>query len=129
MPFRKALTATTMALGLAMTAASVTALSAQSAAAQQAADYSGEQLDAFTVAYLQVIDLREQYAPVLQSAESEEQQQEIIEQANGEMIDAIEGTDGMTLEDYESIAEDAAADQELSERIMARVEEMAQSVD
>lgn len=129
MPFRKVLTATTMSLGLALTAASVAGLSAQNATAQQAADFSSQKLDAFTVAYLQVIDLREQYAPVLQAAETEEQQQAIIEEANGEMIDAIEGTEGMTLEDYESIAQAATEDEALSARIMARVEEMAQSAE
>ncbi|WP_371037276.1 DUF4168 domain-containing protein [Rhodosalinus sp. FB01] len=126
MPFGKTLTATTMALGLAMTGASVTALTAQSAAAQEAADYSGEQLDAFTVAYLQVIDLREKYVPVLQAAESQDQQQAIIEEANAEMVEAIESTDGMTLDDYESIAQAAAEDQDLNARIMARIEDMAQ---
>jgi hypothetical protein len=118
-----------MSLGLALTAASVAGLSAQNATAQQAADFSSQKLDAFTVAYLQVIDLREQYAPVLQAAETEEQQQAIIEEANGEMIDAIEGTEGMTLEDYESIAQAATEDEALSARIMARVEEMAQSAE
>ncbi|WP_371056645.1 DUF4168 domain-containing protein [Rhodosalinus sp. K401] len=126
MPFGKTLTATTMALGLAMTGASVTALTAQSAAAQEAAEYSGEQLDAFTVAYLQVIDLREKYVPVLQAAESQDQQQAIIEEANAEMVEAIESTDGMTLDDYESIAQAAAEDQDLNARIMARIEDMAQ---
>ncbi len=129
MPFGKTLTATTMALGLAMTGASVTALTAQSAAAQEAADYSGEQLDAFTVAYLQVIDLREKYVPVLQAAESQDQQQAIIEEANAEMVEAIESTDGMTLDDYESIAQAAAEDQDLNARIMARIEDMAQPVE
>lgn len=129
MPLGKALKTTTLAFGLAMTAASVTALSVQSVAAQEAADYSGEQLDAFTVAYLQVIDLREQYAPVLEAAETEEQQQEIIDEANVEILDAIENTDGMSVEEYEAIAQDAAEDQDLSERIMARVEEMASAVE
>ncbi|WP_371061454.1 DUF4168 domain-containing protein [Rhodosalinus sp. 5P4] len=112
-----------------MTGASVTALTAQSAAAQEAADYSGEQLDAFTVAYLQVIDLREKYVPVLQAAESQDQQQAIIEEANAEMVEAIESTDGMTLDDYESIAQAAAEDQDLNARIMARIEDMAQPVE
>lgn len=121
MPLRKTLTATTMAFGLA-----VTALSAQSAAAQSAADYSGEQIEAFTVAYLEVMDLREQYVPQLEAAESEDEQSAIIEEANAEIVDAIEGTDGLTLEDYEAIAEAAAEDQDLQARIVTRMEEMDQ---
>lgn len=130
MPLKRTLTATTMALTLAVTAASMTALSAQGAVAQEAeAAYTGEQLDAFTVAYLQVVDLREKYTPVLQAAETQEQQQAIIDEANAEMMEAIEGTEGMTLDAYEAIAKAAAEDAELNQRIMARIEEMSQAVE
>lgn len=130
MPLKRTLTATTMALTLAVTAASMMALSAQGAVAQEAeAAYTGEQLDAFTVAYLQVVDLREKYTPVLQAAETQEQQQAIIDEANAEMMEAIEGTEGMTLDAYEAIAKAAAEDAELNQRIMARIEEMSQAVE
>jgi hypothetical protein len=130
MPLKKTLTATTMALTLAMTGASVTALTAKSATAQEAESaYTGEQLDAFTVAYLQVVDLREKYTPVLQAAETQEQQQAIIDEANAEMMEAIEGTEGMTLDSYEAIAKAAAEDAELNQRIMARIEEISQAAE
>jgi hypothetical protein len=108
----------------------VTALTAKSATAQEAESaYTGEQLDAFTVAYLQVVDLREKYTPVLQAAETQEQQQAIIDEANAEMMEAIEGTEGMTLDSYEAIAKAAAEDAELNQRIMARIEEMSQAAE
>mgnify|MGYP006273177463 FL=1 len=126
MPLRKTLTATTLAFGLAVTAGAMTALSAQSAAAQSAADYSGDQIEAFTMAYLEVMDLREQYVPQLEAAGSEDEQRALIEEANAEIVEAIEGTEGLTLEDYEAIAQAASEDQELQTRIVTRLEEMQQ---
>jgi len=130
MPFRRILAATTTAMTLALTVAPVTALTVQSATAQEvAAEYSGEKLDAFTVALLQVVDLREKYTPVLQSAESEDEQKSILEKANAEIIGAIEGTDGITVREYQEIAEAAAQDQDLSTRITGRIEDMNKAAD
>jgi len=130
MPFTRTLAATSTALALAMTAAPMTVMSTQNAAAQEAAGgYSGAQLDAFTVALLQVFDLRKKYTPALQSAESEDQQQEILDKATAEIAGAIEDTDGITLETYQEIAEAATQDQDLEMQIKSRVEDMVQTAE
>ena len=73
MSFQKTLTASTTAIALALAAAPMTALTAQSVAAQEAGDYSAQELDAFTNALLEVASVREKYTPLLQSAETEDQ--------------------------------------------------------
>jgi fibrillarin-like rRNA methylase len=122
MSFHKTLTASTAALALALAAAPLTVLTAQSAVAQEAAEYSGDQLDAFTSALIEVASVREKYTPLLQSAETEDQQAAIIEEANAEITDVIETADGITMDSYLEIAQAASQDQALNQRIIKRVQ-------
>lgn len=122
MSFRKTLTASTTAFALALAAAPMAAFTAQSAAAQEAGDYSGEQLDAFTSALIEVSNVREKYTPLLQSAETEDQQASIVEEANTEITAVIEKTDGLTMDRYLEIAQAASTDQALNQRIIKRVQ-------
>lgn len=122
MPFRKTLTASTTAIALAVAAAPMTLVTTQSAAAQEAQAYSAEELDAFAAALIEVAGVREKYTPLLQSAETEEQQASIVEEANAEMTDVIEGTDGIDIDGYLKIAEAASEDQELNQRIVKRIQ-------
>lgn len=124
MPFKKTVKATSTALAIALAAAPMATLVAQGASAQDAQEYSGEKLDAFTVALLEVVDVRQKYNPMLQSAESEEQQQTIIEEANNEIIGVIESAEGVSVDEYMQISEAAGQDQALNARIMKRVEAM-----
>ncbi|ARE83934.1 conserved exported hypothetical protein [Roseovarius sp. EC-HK134] len=122
MSFHKTLTASTAALALALAAAPMTVFTAQSAVAQEAAEYSGDQLDAFTSALIEVASVREKYTPLLQSAETEDQQTAIIKEANAEITDVIETTDGITMDSYLEIAQAASQDQALNQRIIKRVQ-------
>ncbi|WP_375554710.1 DUF4168 domain-containing protein [Roseovarius mucosus] len=122
MSFHKTLTASTAALALALAAAPMTVFTAQSAVAQEAAEYSGDQLDAFTSALIEVASVRDKYTPLLQSAETEDQQTAIIKEANAEITDVIETTDGITMDSYLEIAQAASQDQALNQRIIKRVQ-------
>ena len=122
MSFQKTLTASTTALALALAAAPMTVLTAQSVAAQEAGEYSAQELDAFTNALLEVSSVREKYTPLLQSAETEDQQAAIVEEANAEITEVIETTDGMTMDSYLEIAQAASEDQALNQRIIKRVQ-------
>jgi hypothetical protein len=122
MSFQKTLTASTTAIALALAAAPMTALTAQSVAAQEAGDYSAQELDAFTNALLEVASVREKYTPLLQSAETEDQQAAIVEEANTEITEVIEATDGLTMDSYLEIAQAASEDQALNQRIVKRVQ-------
>lgn len=122
MSFQKTLTASTTAIALALAAAPMTVLTAQSVAAQEAGDYSAQELDAFTNALLEVASVREKYTPLLQSAETEDQQAAIVEEANTEITEVIEATDGLTMDSYLEIAQAASEDQALNQRIVKRVQ-------
>ncbi|WP_297770012.1 DUF4168 domain-containing protein [uncultured Roseovarius sp.] len=124
MPVRTTLKATTTAIALAFAAAPMAAITAQSAAAQSAESYSAEELDIFTTALLEVASVRQKYTPRMQSAETEDQQAAIIEEANAEITTVIEETDGMTIDKYTEIARAASEDQALNERIVKRVQAM-----
>jgi len=125
MPTRSILKATTTAIALAVATAPLAAITAQSAAAQEAESYSSEELDIFTNALLRVSDVRQDYTARLQSAETEDERAAIVEEANAEITDVIENTDGITLDQYTEIAQAASEDQTLNQRIVKRVQEMA----
>ncbi|WP_209427338.1 DUF4168 domain-containing protein [Pararhodobacter sp. SW119] len=80
------------------------------------------QLDAFVAALRTVDQMEQEYTETLQQAETDEQRQEIVSEANTAMAEAIENTPGMTLDDYVSILQAAQADPALSARIMERLE-------
>lgn len=124
MPTRTIFKATTTAIALAFAAAPVTVVTTQTAAAQQDASYSAEELDIFTEALLGVADVRQKYSTLVQSAETEEQQAAIVEEANTEIMQVIEDTEGLTLDRYTEIAVAANNDQTLNQRIIKRVQAM-----
>jgi hypothetical protein len=118
------LKATTTAIALALATAPMVAFTAQSAAAQSAESYSSEELDIFTNALLEVAEVRQKYTPMLQGAESEEEEASVVEEANAEIMQVIEETDGITVDRYTEIAQAANEDQELNQRIIERVQSM-----
>jgi len=124
MPTRTTFKATTTAIALALAAGPVTVLTAQTAAAQQQAEYSSAELDIFAEALLQVADVRQKYTAMMQSAETEDQQAAIVEEANTEITRVIEETDGITLDRYTEIAQAADQDQGLNQRIVKRIQSM-----
>lgn len=121
MSFRKTLTASTTAIALALASAPMAAF-AQSAATQETDAYSEQELDVFTSALIEVASVREKYTPLLQSAETEDQQAAIVEEANAEITKVIEETDGLTMDSYLEIAKAASEDQALNQRIIKRVQ-------
>lgn len=127
LPFRETITAFTTTIAMALVAAPVTAITTQSAAAQTAESYSTQELDAFTTALFEVASVREKYSPVLRNAETEDQKSAIVEEANAEIRNVIEKTDGMTLDSYLEIAKAASEDQALNQRIVKRVQSMTET--
>ena len=83
----------------------------------QQTEFTEDQLESFVDAAVTVNDLIESWRPRITAAESEEQAAQLREQANEELAEAIEQTEGMSLEEYQQIGQAAQADPELSERI------------
>ena len=82
MPNAQTLKTVTTALALAVSTAPLAVVTAQTAAAQEAASYSSGDLDTFTDALLRVADVRQDYTERLQAAGNEEEQAAIVEETN-----------------------------------------------
>jgi Domain of unknown function (DUF4168) len=78
---------------------------------------SDAKLQAFVAAAVSASMVIEQWTPRIDSAESQEAIEELLEQANAELSAAIDGTDGITLDGYKEIAQAAQGDPGLSTRI------------
>jgi hypothetical protein len=95
-----------------------------------AADFTEEQLGAFVAAALEVNDIQQQAAEQLVTVEDEAAQQNVVQEANRQMIGVIEAEPGITVPEYVAIAQAAETDPALRERIeeiiMARAEQLPQ---
>jgi membrane protein implicated in regulation of membrane protease activity len=95
------------------------------AAALAAEEYSQAKLQSFASAVLAVNAIVEEWRPQIQAASSEADKQRLAEQANEEMRAAVEGTEGMTVEEYQGIAQAAQSDPQLMARLDEVFKEMA----
>ena len=127
MTFRNILAATALGTtliigGAALAPSAVTAQTAQNGAATEVGQ---DELAAFASATLAMSEVRESYIQRIEAAESETEQQELVEEGNSAMMSALEDEPGMTMERYFEINEAAQADAELNERIVMLLQEMA----
>ena len=129
MAFTRTLAPAALAIGVALGA-----LGAQPTLAQ--AEPSGaelieqtEKLDAFIDAAVAVADVRDAYLENLQQAQSEEEQNRIIGEANDAILAAVEETPGITVDEYIAIGDAAAADPVLNERLNERFAQLHDAED
>jgi hypothetical protein len=95
---------------------------AQSSGSQQS--YSQAKLDAFTTAAVQVSKLMQQYGPQIKSAQDNNNQQkaqEIASEVRSKAETAIQGVDGITVQEYTEITRAARQDQQLKQRLTKMV--------
>jgi hypothetical protein len=112
---RRSIGAAVVALSLAFAAAG---------AAQAQAQYEQEKLESFVVAALEVNRLVEQWTPRIQEAPSEAEAAEMRDQANGELVNAINSANGITIDEYREISQAAQADPTLMARISEIFDDM-----
>jgi hypothetical protein len=89
-------------------------------APMEAGQFTEAQLEAFVAAALEVSGIQQEAAAQLMETQDEGEQNELLEQANADMIDAIEAEPGISVPEYVAIAEAAEADPTLR----ATLEEM-----
>ena len=85
--------------------------------AQAQAEFTDQKLESFVVAALAVEELIRQWNPRIQGAESAEQAAQLREQASTELVDTINRTQGITVEEYQEIGQAAQGDANLAARI------------
>lgn len=84
-------------------------------------------LQSFVVAFLQVDEINRTYAPQLAAAGSEEEQQQVRQQAGEAMVGAVESSGGITVEEYNQIIETAQGNPELAQQINTMIQQAAQA--
>jgi hypothetical protein len=113
--FRRATGAVIVALSLAFSAAG---------AVQAQEQYEQEKLESFVVAALAVNELVEQWTPRIQGAQDETEAAQLRDQANSELVNAINQANGITVEEYRQISQAAQADPALMARISEIFDDM-----
>ena len=111
-------------LGVTMAVSPVALASAQEAMpeAGPAAQVDGAVLDAFALAVVGVIEVRDDYSARFEAAETDADREAIAAEANEQMVAVIEAVEGMDLQTYLAIAQAAQSDAELNQRIVTRLE-------
>jgi hypothetical protein len=82
-------------------------------------------LDSFITAAIKVEELITEWTPKIEGAADEAAAQEMREQANADLAQAIEDTSGITVTEYQEIAQAAQSDPELSARLKEIYESQA----
>jgi len=114
-----------VALSGLMLTAPVGAQEAGSSQAQQQAqhDYSEKKLEAFAAAATEVNKIMFAWRGRMQQAENQEEQQQMLQQANEEIVAIVQETPNINMQEYQEIATAAGEDQALAEELRNRVRE------
>jgi len=89
-------------------------------------DFSDSQLQAFAVAYVQVNEIGMEYDQQMQAAQNDEELMELQMQAQMEMTEVVEATDGLTVEEYNMIFTAAQTDPELGGQVQTYIDAQLQ---
>lgn len=115
MNLRKSLLSAVAATSVSVFAVGASA-QAPDAAQQQAQPVSEQEVKQFAKAEQKVAKISEEWAPRVQSAGSNEEAEQLAQQAQGQMVEAIEG-EGLTVQRYNEIYAQAQMDADLADRI------------
>ncbi|MGL4414298.1 MAG: DUF4168 domain-containing protein [Roseinatronobacter sp.] len=127
MKLKQYLTSTILAAGMAMTPVLASQAVAQAQAPVEAPDIAMDDnmIDAFIVAALAVAETRESYIAQLEGVTDEEQQMAIVQEADAAILQVVEDTPDISVDEYIAIGEAASVDPELAAEIDARFTETA----
>lgn len=88
-------------------------------------DLNDEKLQSFAVAFLEVTKVTQSYQPQIEAAASDEDREQLQQQASQEMVEAVNGADGITVDEYNMIIQAAQTDPELAQKINTHITEAA----
>lgn len=125
MKLKQYLTSTILAAGMAMTPVLASQAVAQAQAPVEAPEISMDDsmIDAFIVAALAVAETREGYIAQLEGVTDEEEQMAIVQEADAAILQVVEDTPDISVDEYIAIGEAASVDPELAAQIDARFTE------
>lgn len=85
-------------------------------------DFDDETLEQFADAYVEVGEIHREYSERLQGAEATEDAQELQQQANDEMVEAIQAS-GLEVQEYSAVAAALERDPDMREQVVGMIEE------
>ena len=92
----------------------------------QAQSYGDAKLQSFALAALEVEAIRQEVTQQIAQTDDSEVREGLIGEANEQMIDAVESTPGISVDEYNQIAQAAEQDAELAQRISQYMQPGAQ---
>jgi hypothetical protein len=121
-----ALTAAAWSLIVVSTPAFAQGAAEPQAAAPQAstaapAAISEQKLNAFAVAYLKVDSVRRDYAAKIGAQKDAASRQKLQNEANKQMINAVQNSPDMTVEEYKTIVSTAQTDPEVARKVQEKL--------
>lgn len=84
-------------------------------------DFDQETLERFADAYVEVGEIHREYSEKLQNAEATEDAQELQQEANDEMVEAIQDS-GLEVQEYSAVAAALERDPEMREEVIGMIE-------
>ena len=87
--------------------------------------FSDQQIEYFVDAYLDIINIQEEYTGQVQATEDPEEARTLQEEANNEMIEAIEDN-GLSVPEYSEIANAMDMNPELRDQVASMIHEQRQ---
>lgn len=93
------------------------------APAAEAPQADDAKLKSFAVAFLEVAKVTQSYQPQIAAAGTPEDQQRLRAEAGEKMVEAVTYTQGITLDEYNTIIQAAQADPDLAQKINGHISE------
>lgn len=93
--------------------------------AQAATPISDEKLEAFAVAYLKVDSVRQSYAARIGAEKDAASRQKLQNEANKQMINAVQSSPDLTVDEYKTIVSTAQTDPEVARKVQEKLKTSA----
>lgn len=126
MTFARLTLAALASAGLAFGAVMAMPAAAQQSETQQQASFSDEKLRSFATAAVKLSQIRSEYQAQMGNAENDQQRQQLTQQTNQKMAQAVQQTDGISVEEYNQIAQASRSNPAVAEKVETYMKEAAQ---
>lgn len=93
----------------------------QSGGTAAPAAVSDQKLEAFAVAYLQVDKVRQEYSAKIGATKDEAGKQKLQAEAKKQMVDTVEASKDISVEEYSSILTAAQSDPTLAKKVLEKI--------
>ncbi|MBB4195847.1 hypothetical protein GGE45_006100 [Rhizobium aethiopicum] len=86
-----------------------------------AAPVSDQKLEAFAVAYVQVDKVRQEYSAKIDATKDQAAKQKLQEEAKKQMVDTVQASHDISVEEYSSILTAAQSDPALAKKVLDKI--------